>query len=94
MDGIGWGHLILARPQGQSRRGAAALGNHPMNTPSTQLPHDDGLECLRDVRPKLVTEAGGDLKQLGNRYRKTEAKHPEKVVDPKQLLTRALRQLK
>ena len=41
-----------------------------------------------------MTEAGSDLKQLGNRYRHTEAQHPEKVVDPKQLLTRALRQLK
>jgi hypothetical protein len=41
-----------------------------------------------------MTEAGGYLKQLGNRYRQTEAKHPEKVVDPKQFLTRALSQLK
>ena len=65
-----------------------------MNTPPTQFPHDDGLEWLRDVRRKLMTEAGGDLKQLGNRYRQTEAKHAAKVVDPKQLLTRALRHLK
>jgi hypothetical protein len=65
-----------------------------MNTPPTQFPHDDGLEWLRDVRRKLMTEAGGGLKQLGNRYRQTEAKHPEKAVDPKQLLTRALRHLK
>jgi hypothetical protein len=65
-----------------------------MNTPPTQFPHDDGLEWLRDVRRKLMTEAGGGLKQLGNRYRQTEAKHPENAVDPKQLLTRALRHLK
>jgi hypothetical protein len=70
------------------------MNTSPMNTPPAHLPHDDGLEWLRDVRRKLMTEAGGDLKQLGNRYRQTEAKHPEKVVDPKQLLTRALHQLK
>ena len=70
------------------------MNTSPMNTPPTHLPHDDGLEWLRDVRRKLMTEAGGDLKQLGNRYRQTEAKNPEKVVDPKQLLTTALCQLK
>ena len=41
-----------------------------------------------------MAEADGDLKLLGNRYRQTQAKHPEKVVDPKQLLTSVLRQLK
>ena len=65
-----------------------------MKTTPTHSPHDDGLQWLRDVRRKLMAEAGGDLQQLGNRYRQTEAKHPEKVVDPKQLLTSALRQLK
>jgi hypothetical protein len=65
-----------------------------MNTtspvPSLSIPHDDGLEWLRTVRRNLMAEAGGDLRRLGNRYRETEAKQPEKVADPRQLLTDAV----
>jgi hypothetical protein len=64
-----------------------------MNTESNAV-HDDGLEWLRDIRSKLMAKAGGDLKRLGDIYRQTQAKHPEKVVDPRKLLTQAVHQLK
>ena len=54
-----------------------------MNTASPTILHDDGLEWLREIRHKLMTEAGGDLKSLGDKYRQTQAKHPEKVIDPR-----------
>lgn len=65
-----------------------------MNTTPATPPHDDGLEWLRSVRRKLMAEAGGDLQQLGNKYRQTEARHPEKVIEPREFLTNALRQSK
>ena len=65
-----------------------------MNTAPQTIHHDDGLEWLRDVRRKLMTEAGGDLKRLGDKYRQTQAMHPEKVIDPRKLLTEAVHHLK
>jgi hypothetical protein len=58
---------------------------------SPSSPSDDGLEWLREVRRKLLTEAGGDLRRLGDRYRQVEAKHPEKVIDPRKLVAEAVR---
>lgn len=65
-----------------------------MNTASPTTHHDDGLEWLRDIRRKLMTEAGGDLKRLGDKYRQTQSLHPEKVCDPRKLLTEAVHRLK
>ena len=65
-----------------------------MNPPSPTTPHEDGLEWLRDIRRKLMTEAGGDLKRLGDKYRETQARNPEKVFDPRKLLTEAVQHLK
>lgn len=59
-----------------------------MNT-STQ--HDDGLEWLREIRRKHMSEAGGDLKRLGDRYRRAQAEHPEKVISPRKLTAEAVR---
>ena len=41
-----------------------------------------------------MTEAGGDLKRRGDKYRETQALHPEKVFDPRKLLTEAVQHLK
>ena len=65
-----------------------------MKTPSPTTTHDDGLEWLRDIRRKLMDAASGDLKRLGDKYRETEARHPEKVFDPRRLLTEAVQHLK
>ena len=65
-----------------------------MNAPSLTTHHEDGLEWLRDVRRKLMTEAGGDLKRLGDKYRQTQAQHPGKVFDPRKLLTETVHHLK
>jgi len=58
-------------------------------TPTTT--HDDGLEWLRDIRSKLLKDAGGDLKRLGERYRQVEAADQDKVRDPRKLLADAAR---
>ena len=61
-----------------------------MNETTTSA-HDDGLEWLRDIRRKLMQEAGGNLKTLGERYRRTEATEKDKVLDPRKLLADAVR---
>jgi len=53
--------------------------------------HDDGLEWLRDIRRKLLQDAGGDLKRLGEHYRRVEAMEQDKVRDPRRLLADATR---
>lgn len=58
-------------------------------TPTTT--HDDGLEWLRDIRRKLLIEAGGDLKKLSERYRQVESTEKNKVLDPRKLLAEAVR---
>ena len=60
----------------------------PASPPS---PHDDGLEWLREIRRRLLSEANGDLKQLGDCYRQTQARHPDKVFDPQLVLADAAR---
>ena len=62
-----------------------------MNPPSTTTPHDDGLDWLREVRRKLFQESGCSLEKLGDVYRRVEAEHPEKVIDPRKLLADSLR---
>jgi hypothetical protein len=57
----------------------------------TTVPHDDGLEWLRDIRRKHMQEAGGDLKTLGDRYRRVQAEHPEKVISTRKVLVDAIR---
>jgi hypothetical protein len=57
----------------------------------TQNTHDDGLEWLRDIRRKLLKDAGGDLKHLGEHYRRVEATEQDKVRDPRKLLADATR---
>ena len=57
--------------------------------PST--PHDDGLEWLRDIRRRMFQQAGGDLKQLGDRYRRVQSEHPEKTFDPREAIANAVR---
>jgi hypothetical protein len=59
--------------------------------PDTTNTHDDGLEWLRDIRRKLLKEAGGDLKRLGERYRQVESSEKDKVIDPRKLLADAVR---
>lgn len=63
-----------------------------MNIPTTTA-HDDGLEWLREIRRKHMQEAGGDLRRLGDRYRTVQARHPEKVIQPRQMLAAAVRGL-
>ena len=53
--------------------------------------HDDGLEWLQEVRRKHMHEAGGDLKRLGDRYRRVQAEHPEKVINPSKFLAETIR---
>lgn len=62
-----------------------------MNTTTTT--HDDGLEWLREIRHKHMQEAGGDLRRLGDRYRSIQARHPDKVIQPRQMLAKAVRGL-
>jgi hypothetical protein len=57
----------------------------------TNTHHDDGLEWLREIRRKHMQEAGGDLKRLGDRYRRVQAEHPEKVISPRKLVVDAIR---
>ena len=61
-----------------------------MNTPPS-APHDDGLEWLREVRRTMLREAGGDLKKLGDRYRRSQSEHPETVFDPRETVLQAAR---
>ena len=61
-----------------------------MNT-DPPLPHDDGLERLREIRRRIFHEAGGDLKKLGDRYRRVQAEHPEKIFDPRGVVADAAR---
>ena len=58
---------------------------------NTTTQHDDGLEWLREIRRKHMQEAGGDLKRLGDRYRRVQAEHPEKVISPRKLVVDAVR---
>ena len=53
--------------------------------------HDDGLEWLRDIRRRLLKDAGGDLMKLSERYRSVEATEQGKVLDPRKLLADAVR---
>ncbi len=62
-----------------------------MNTPAPTTPHDDGLDWLREVRLRLFQETGCNLQRLGDIYRRVEAEHPEKVIDPRKLLADSLR---
>lgn len=57
----------------------------------TNAHDDDGLEWLRDIRRKHMQEAGGDLKKLGDRYRRVQAQHPEKVISPRKVLVDTIR---
>lgn len=57
----------------------------------TNAQHDDGLEWLRDIGRKHMQEAGGDLKKLGDRYRRVQAQHPEKVISPRKVLVDTIR---
>ena len=59
--------------------------------PNPTTTHDDGLEWLRNVRRKLLKDAGGDFKRLGERYRQVEAAEIGKVRDPRKLLADAAR---
>ena len=61
-------------------------------TPPPNIPHDDGLAWLREVRRRLLTEAGGDLKKLGDRYRRVQLREPEKVFDPREAVIGAVRE--
>ena len=61
-----------------------------MNT-DPPLPHNDGLESLREIRRRIFREAGGNLKKLGDRYRRVEAQHPEKIFDPREVIADAAR---
>ncbi|MFN0078620.1 MAG: hypothetical protein ACKVY0_19340 [Prosthecobacter sp.] len=65
-----------------------------MNASPPTVHREDGLEWLRGVRRRLMTEAGGDLKSLGDKYRQSHAQHPEKVFAPRKLLTEAVLHLK
>ena len=51
-----------------------------MNTPAPH--HNDGLEWLREVRSRMLMQAGGDFTKHGDRYRAVESRHPEKIFDP------------
>ncbi len=62
-----------------------------MNPPAPTTPHDDGLDWLREVRHRLFQESGSNLQKLGDTYRRVEAEHPEKVIDPRKLLADSLR---
>jgi len=62
-----------------------------MNPNPTTTTHDDGLEWLRDIRRKLLKDADGDLKRLGEHYRQVEASEKDKVRDPRKLLADAAR---
>lgn len=64
-----------------------------MNPPPATPPHDDGLQELRDIRQRLLSEAGGDLQRLGDHYRQVEARHHARVKDPRKLLTDAVHSL-
>lgn len=63
-------------------------------TPPTSPPNSDDLEWLRDIRRKHMQEAGGDLKKLGDRHRRVQAEHPEKVISPRTVLVDAIRGVK
>ena len=58
--------------------------------PTMPTTHDDGLEWLRDIRRKLLKDAGGELKRLGERYRQIESGEKDKVLDPRKLLADAV----
>lgn len=62
-----------------------------LSNAATANAHDDGLGWLRDIRKKLMTEAGNDLKRLSEHYRQVESTEPEKVLDPRKLLADAVR---
>jgi hypothetical protein len=59
--------------------------------PPTPPPDSDDLEWLRAIRRKRIQEAGGDLKKLGDRYRRAQAERPEKVFNPRKVLVEAIR---
>ena len=60
-------------------------------TPPTSPPNSDDLEWLRAIRRKHMQEAGSDLKKLGDRYRRVQAEHTEKVISPRKVLVDAIR---
>ena len=62
-----------------------------MKPPAATTPHDDGLDWLREVRRRLFQESGSNLQKLGEIYRRVEAEHPEKVIDPRKVLADSLR---
>lgn len=59
--------------------------------PAPSTPRDDGLEWLRELRRRMFQQADGDLKKLGDRYRRSQSEHPEKTFDPRQAIADAVR---
>ena len=59
--------------------------------PDPATPHEDGLEWLRELRRRMFQQADGDLKKLGDRYRRSQSEHPEKTYDPRQTIADAVR---
>ena len=59
--------------------------------PDPSTPHDGGLEWLRDIRRRMFQQANGDLKKLGDRYRRVQSGHPEKTFDPREAIASAVR---
>ena len=59
--------------------------------PDPATPHEDGLEWLRELRRRMFQQADGDLKKLGDRYRRSQSEHPEKTFDPRQTIADAVR---
>ena len=65
-----------------------------MKPPAPTTPPDDDLDWLREVRRRLFQESGSNLQKLGEIYRRVEAEHPEKVIDPRKVLADSLRAAK
>ena len=63
-----------------------------MNIEQPTPTHDAGLEWLHDIRRKMFSDAGGDLKNLGDRYRATQSQHPEKIFDPHDVVIKAVKE--
>ena len=47
--------------------------------------------ALRDIRRRMFQQANGDLKKLGDRYRRIQSEHPEKTFDPREAIASAVR---
>lgn len=55
--------------------------------------HDYGLEWLRDICRRMFKDAGGDVKNLGYRYRVTQSEHPKKTFAPRDVVIKEARRL-